>query len=280
VPKSLRVEPGAKHPVWKTQLHVSAIQSSPKNAVQSNESTTMTTLYLRNLIKIYEGRQIVNSVSLNVESGDVVGLLGPNGAGKTTTFYMTVGLVKPDKGNVCLDDEDITDYPMHIRARKGIGYLPQEPSIFRKLSVKQNIMAILEILPISASEREERAKMLLDELGIHHLSAQKANVLSGGEKRRVEITRSLATNPSFILLDEPFAGIDPLAVNDIKKIIAHLKRRGIGILISDHNVRDTLGVCDNAYILCDGEVIESGPPQKIANSEAACRAYLGDEFRL
>jgi lipopolysaccharide export system ATP-binding protein len=219
-------------------------------------------------------------VNLDLESGDVVGLLGPNGAGKTTTFYMTVGMVKPDKGQVLLDDEDMTDYPMFLRARKGVGYLPQETSIFRKLTVKQNVLAILEIFPISAAERQERAEMLLDELGIKHLSDQKAYVLSGGEKRRLEISRSLATNPSFILLDEPFAGIDPLAVNDIKNIIGHLKRRGIGILISDHNVRDTLGVCDEAYILCDGEVIESGSPEKIASSEAAIRVYLGDEFTL
>jgi lipopolysaccharide export system ATP-binding protein len=240
----------------------------------------MPILYLKDLMKKYGGRRVVNSVSLNIKSGDVVGLLGPNGAGKTTTFYMTVGLLKPDGGNVLLDDEDITDYPMHIRARKGVGYLPQDPSIFRKLSVKQNIMAILEILPVSDSKRGERAEMLLEELGIQHLSQQKASVLSGGEKRRLEISRSLATNPSFILLDEPFAGVDPLAVKDIKNIIEHLKRRGIGILISDHNVRDTLGVCDRAYILCDGQVIESGSPQKIASSEAACRAYLGDEFKL
>ena len=240
----------------------------------------MTTLHLRNLAKSYGGRQVVKSVQLNLESGDVVGLLGPNGAGKTTTFYMTVGMVRPDKGQVLLDDEDITDYPMFLRARKGVGYLPQETSIFRKLTVKQNVLAILEIFPISAAEREERAEMLLDELGIKHLSNQKAHVLSGGEKRRLEISRALATNPSFILLDEPFAGIDPLAVNDIKNIIVHLKRRGIGILISDHNVRDTLGVCDEAYILCDGEVIESGSPEKIASSEAAIRVYLGDEFTL
>ncbi len=240
----------------------------------------MTTLHLRNLVKSYGGRHVVKSVQLNLESGDVVGLLGPNGAGKTTTFYMTVGMVKPDKGQVLLDDEDITDYPMFLRARKGVGYLPQETSIFRKLTVKQNVLAILEIFPISAAEREERAEMLLDELGIKHLSNQKAHVLSGGEKRRLEISRALATNPSFILLDEPFAGIDPLAVNDIKNIIGHLKRRGIGILISDHNVRDTLEVCDEAYILCDGEVIESGSPEKIASSEAAIRVYLGDEFTL
>ncbi len=240
----------------------------------------MTTLHLRNLGKNYGGRHVVKSVNLDLESGDVVGLLGPNGAGKTTTFYMTVGMVKPDEGQVLLDDEDMTDYPMFLRARKGVGYLPQETSIFRKLTVKQNVLAILEIFPISAAERQERAEMLLDELGIKHLSDQKAHVLSGGEKRRLEISRSLATNPSFILLDEPFAGIDPLAVNDIKNIIDHLKRRGIGILISDHNVRDTLGVCDEAYILCDGEVIESGSPEKIASSEAAIRVYLGNEFTL
>lgn len=240
----------------------------------------MTTLHLRNLVKNYGGRHVVKSVNLDLESGDVVGLLGPNGAGKTTTFYMVVGMVKPDGGQVLLDDEDMTDYPMYLRARKGVGYLPQETSIFRKLTVIQNVLAILEIFPISAAERQERAEMLLDELGIMHLSDQKAHVLSGGEKRRLEISRSLATNPSFILLDEPFAGIDPLAVNDIKNIIGHLKRRGIGILISDHNVRDTLGVCDEAYILCDGEVIESGSPEKIASSEAAIRVYLGDEFTL
>ena len=240
----------------------------------------MTTLHLRNLGKNYGGRHVVKSVNLDLESGDVVGLLGPNGAGKTTTFYMTVGMVKPDTGQVLLDDEDMTEYPMFLRARKGVGYLPQESSIFRKLTVKQNVLAILEIFPISAAERQERADMLLDELGIKHLSDQKAHVLSGGEKRRLEISRSLATNPSFILLDEPFAGIDPLAVNDIKNIIDHLKRRGIGILISDHNVRDTLGVCDEAYILCDGEVIESGSPEKIASSEAAIRVYLGNEFTL
>ncbi|MGD2013929.1 MAG: LPS export ABC transporter ATP-binding protein, partial [Desulfobacterales bacterium] len=191
----------------------------------------MTTLYLKDLVKSYSKRQVVNSVSLMVKSGEVVGLLGPNGAGKTTTFYMTIGLVRPDKGKVLLDDEDITDLPMYQRARKGVGYLPQETSIFRKLTVKQNLMAILEILPIDSAERGRRADMLLEELGIKHLAKQKANVLSGGEKRRLEISRALATNPSFILLDEPFAGIDPLAVNDIKNIIGHLKRRGIGVLI-------------------------------------------------
>lgn len=240
----------------------------------------MAKLFVQNLVKTYHGRTVVNSVSLGVESGVVVGLLGPNGAGKTTTFYMTIGMVRPDDGEVFLDDENITDYPMYLRARRGVGYLPQETSIFRKLTVKQNIMAILEILDISKQEQESRADMLLDELGIKHLSNQKASVLSGGERRRLEITRSLATNPSFILLDEPFAGIDPLAVNDIKSIIGHLKNRGIGILVSDHNVRETLGACDTAYILNEGRVIESGPPEKIASSEIARRIYLGDEFRL
>jgi lipopolysaccharide export system ATP-binding protein len=193
---------------------------------------------------------------------------------------MTIGLIKSDKGQVFLDDEDITDSPMYLRARKGVGYLPQEASIFRKLTAKQNIMAILEILSISKSEREERAGMLLEELGIKNLADQKASVLSGGERRRLEISRALATNPSFILLDEPFAGIDPLAVIDIKNIIEHLKNRGIGILISDHNVRETLEACSKAYILSDGKVVESGSPEKIATSETARRIYLGDEFRL
>jgi lipopolysaccharide export system ATP-binding protein len=240
----------------------------------------MTTLNLQDLVKSYAGRRVVNSVSLSVDSGEVVGLLGPNGAGKTTTFYMAIGLIKPDEGKVLLADEDITDFPMHLRARRGVGYLPQETSIFRKLTVRQNLLAILEIQPIDAAERERRTEMLLDELGIRHLKDQKANVLSGGEKRRLEISRALATNPSFMLLDEPFAGIDPLAVADIKNIIGHLKSRGIGILISDHNVRETLCVCDNAYILVSGEVLESGPPTQVAASEAVCQAYLGDEFQL
>ncbi len=240
----------------------------------------MATLSLKKLVKTYNGRPVVNSVNLNIDDSSVVGLLGPNGAGKTTTFYMIIGIIKPDKGQVLLDAEDITSYPMYLRARRGIGYLPQETSIFRKLTVKQNIMAILEILPISKSEQKKRTDMLLGVLGINHLAEHKAILLSGGDRRRLEITRSLATNPSFILLDEPFAGIDPLAVIDIKKIIGHLKKRGIGILISDHNVRETLEVCDKAYILNDGKIIESGSPQKIAASETARRIYLGNEFKL
>ncbi|MDO9565267.1 MAG: LPS export ABC transporter ATP-binding protein [Candidatus Desulfaltia sp.] len=240
----------------------------------------MAKLSLQKLIKTYNGKRVVSGVSLDVEGGSVVGLLGPNGAGKTTTFYMAIGIIKPDEGKVFIDDEDITDYPMYMRARKGVGYLPQEPSIFRKLSVKQNILAILEALSISKSEQNYRTNMLLNELGIKHLADQKANMLSGGERRRLEITRALAANPSFILLDEPFAGIDPLAVIDIKNIIEHLKKRGIGILISDHNVRETLEVCGKAYILNEGKVIESGNPGKIASSEIARRIYLGEEFRL
>ena len=240
----------------------------------------MATLSLENLVKIYNGRQVVNSVNMKIKNNSVVGLLGPNGAGKTTTFYMAIGMIKPDKGHVFLDDEDITTYPMYLRARKGVGYLPQETSVFKKLTVKQNVMAILETLSISKLDQEERADMLLDELGIKHLMNQRANLLSGGERRRLEITRALATNPSFILLDEPFAGIDPLAVIDIKNIIAHLKKRGIGILISDHNVRETLEACDEAYILNDGKIIESGPPEKIVSSKTARRIYLGDEFKL
>jgi lipopolysaccharide export system ATP-binding protein len=240
----------------------------------------MAKLSIENLEKSYSGRKVVKKVGLTVASGEVIGLLGPNGAGKTTTFYMTVGMVKPDNGQVMLDDEDITDCPMYMRARKGVGYLPQEASIFRKMTVIQNVLAILETMPLGKAEQKKQAEALLEELGIAHLARQSANVLSGGERRRLEISRALATNPSFILLDEPFAGIDPLAVADIKKIIGHLKERGIGILISDHNVRETLEACDEAFILADGQVIESGSPQKIAQSQIARRIYLGDEFRL
>lgn len=240
----------------------------------------MATLSVRELVKAYRGRKVVDQVSLGVESGRVIGLLGPNGAGKTTTFYMTVGLVKPDSGRIFLDDMDITEYPMHIRARKGVGYLPQEASIFRKLTVRQNILAILETLPLTRQQRDDRTDKLLEELGIAHVADSKAAVLSGGERRRLEITRALATDPAFMLLDEPFAGVDPLAVIDIKKIIAHLKNREIGILISDHNVRETLGACDSAFILSDGKVIETGTPEQIASSAIARRIYLGDEFKL
>ncbi len=240
----------------------------------------MTVLSLRELVKIYRGRPAVSSVNLHVESGTVVGLLGPNGAGKTTTFYMAVGLIRPDGGQVFIDEEEITAFPMYRRARRGLGYLPQENSVFRKLTVMQNIMAVLEFFPLSKSEQEQRTLMLLDELGIRHLADRKAGVLSGGERRRLEISRALATNPAFMLLDEPFAGVDPLAVTDIKNIIAHLRARGIGILISDHNVRETLKACDYAYIMNAGRVIESGKPEQIVESETARRIYLGEEFSL
>ncbi len=240
----------------------------------------MARLVLKNLIKLYNGKKVVDEVSLSVKQGQVTGLLGPNGAGKTTTFYMTVGLIKPDSGSVTLDQEDITRYPMYIRARKGIGYLPQESSIFRKLTVKENITAILEVLPKNEFNIEEKAAGLMKELGISKLAHQKANSLSGGERRRLEISRVLATDPLFILLDEPFAGIDPLAVMDIQQIIYQLTKKGIGVLISDHNVRETLGVCDNAYIMGQGKVIESGNPDKIISSEIAKKIYLGENFKL
>ncbi len=223
---------------------------------------------------------MVDNVSLEVKRGRVTGLLGPNGAGKTTTFYMAVGMVKPDNGVVSIGDIDVTNFPMYIRARNGIGYLPQESSIFKTLSVKQNVLIILELLPESGKSHSEKADMLLDELRIRHLADQKAAVLSGGERRRLEITRVLATDPSFVLLDEPFAGVDPIAVSDIQKIITFLAKRNIGVLISDHNVRETLGVCDNALILNNGQVIESGSPGKIAESKIARKFYLGEEFRL
>ena len=240
----------------------------------------MATLIAEDLVKSYNGRRVVDAVSLEVESGTVVGLLGPNGAGKTTTFYMIVGLIRPDRGKVFLNGQDMTAFPMYLRARKGVGYLPQESSVFRKLTVEENILAILETLPMSRSERATRLKGLLQELGVEHLARQKAYALSGGERRRVEITRALVRAPSFILLDEPFAGIDPIAVADIQRIIEHLKERGIGVLISDHNVRETLGVCDRAYILNEGVLMESGTPEVIASSSVAREIYLGEEFQL
>ncbi len=242
----------------------------------------MSRLVLENLVKTYGGKTVVDQVSLNVDQGRVTGLLGPNGAGKTTTFYMTVGMIRPEKGTVHLDGEDITRYPMYVRARKGIGYLPQETSIFKKLTVRENITAILEVIEKKDTDIDihQKAESLMEELGILTLAGQKAVSLSGGERRRLEISRVLATDPLFILLDEPFAGIDPLAVIDIQQIISQLTDKGIGILISDHNVRETLGVCDTAYIMSQGVVMESGPPEKIISSKVAKRIYLGDNFRL
>jgi lipopolysaccharide export system ATP-binding protein len=240
----------------------------------------MATLKTHALTKAYGGRTVVKGVSLEVTSGEIVGLLGPNGAGKTTTFYMTVGLTAPDSGRVTLDGEDVTDDPMYLRARRGIGYLPQEPSIFRGLTVEQNVLAILETLPLSSAERRQRARDLLAELGLTTVAASPAYTLSGGERRRAEITRALVMSPKFILLDEPFAGIDPIAVTDIQKIIHHLKERGIGVLITDHNVRETLKITDRAYIVTDGNIFRAGTPASLAGDEEVRRIYLGTDFRL
>ena len=235
-------------------------------------------LQAEGLVKIYGGKKVVDRVSIVIEREDIVGLLGPNGAGKTTTFYMVVGLTRPNEGKVFLDDQDITHDPMYLRARKGINYLAQEPSVFRKLTVEQNLLAILEMLDIPARERKLRLEQLLGELDISHLAKQKASLLSGGERRRLEITRALVTEPRFMLLDEPFAGIDPLALNDIQQIIKQLKDRGLGIIISDHNVRETLNVCDTAYIISEGKIVEHGSPEKILKSEIARCVYLGEDF--
>ena len=232
------------------------------------------------LYKTYAGREVVSGVDLEVHSGQVIGLLGPNGAGKTTSFYMVVGLATPDKGTVYLDDQPITDLPMYRRARAGISYLPQEASVFRKLTVAENLLAILETLDLSAVDQQQRLEELLDDLNIGHIRNSKGYALSGGERRRVEIARSLVLEPAFLLLDEPFAGIDPIAVIDIQGIISTLRDRGIGVLISDHNVRETLGVCDQAYILNQGKVLEFGTPEQIAASSTAREIYLGDKFRL
>ncbi|HWT45066.1 MAG TPA: LPS export ABC transporter ATP-binding protein [Vicinamibacterales bacterium] len=240
----------------------------------------MPTLRTQDLTKSYGGRTVVKGVTVGLESGEVIGLLGPNGAGKTTTFSMIVGLTAPDAGRVLLDGTDVTDDPMYIRARKGIGYLPQEASVFRGLTVEQNIMAILETLDISGAERRTRLRDLLAELGLTPLAKSPAYTLSGGERRRCEITRALVMSPKFMLLDEPFAGIDPIAVTDIQNIIFHLKQRGIGVLITDHNVRETLRITDRAYIVHDGTIFRSGTPDSLAADEEVKRIYLGSEFRL
>jgi lipopolysaccharide export system ATP-binding protein len=240
----------------------------------------MSHLLCENLIKSFRHKRVVDSVNIEIRGGEVVGLLGPNGAGKTTIFYMIVGLLQPNGGTIYLNDEEITSLPMYLRARKGIGYLPQEPSVFRKLTVEENLMAILETLVISKKERKNRLEGFLNELGLTSLRKQKAYVLSGGERRRVEITRALVLSPSFILLDEPFSGIDPIAVLDIQSIIRQLKSKGIGIIITDHNVRETLGVCDRAYIINEGCILEEGDPESIARSNKARKIYLGEKFEL
>ncbi len=232
------------------------------------------------LLKIYKKRHVVNGISIEVNSGEIVGLLGPNGAGKTTTFYMITGLIRPNGGQIFMDDHDLTRLPMYKRARRGIGYLPQEPSIFRKLNVEQNIMAILETLPLSRKQRKERLEQLLEDLDVKSLAKSMAYNLSGGERRRVEIARALVTQPKFILLDEPFSGIDPITVEEIQKIIFRLKQGGLGILITDHNVRETLSVTDRAYIIFEGEILKAGNAEYLANDPEARKIYLGEKFRL
>ena len=233
-----------------------------------------------NLVKEYKKRKVVNGISIEVKMGEVVGLLGPNGAGKTTCFYIMVGLIRPESGEVVYNGKKLTSLPMYQRAREGIGYLPQEPSVFRKLTVEENIMAILETKKVSKLEMKKRARSLLKELNILHIKNTKAYSLSGGERRRVEITRALASSPSFILLDEPFAGIDPIAVTDIQEIISRLRDKGIGVLITDHNVKETLNITDRAYIINEGKIIAKGHPQTIANCEKVKQIYLGEQFSL
>jgi len=232
------------------------------------------------LVKVYGKRRVVNRVSIEVQRGEIVGLLGPNGAGKTTTFYMITGMVWPSAGKIFLDDLEVTHHPMYRRARLGLGYLSQEPSIFRQLTVEQNVMAILETMPLTAGERKQRLEQLLEELSVAHLARNKAYTLSGGERRRVEITRALVTNPKFILLDEPFAGVDPIAVEDIQTIVRDLKQRNIGVLITDHNVHETLSITDRAYLLYEGTVLKSGSAEMLANDPEARKLYLGDKFKL
>jgi lipopolysaccharide export system ATP-binding protein len=243
-------------------------------------TTEPTKLVVKDLVKKYQGRCVVNQVNLEVHEGQIVGLLGPNGAGKSTTFFSVVGIIRPDSGAVLLNGEDLIQVPMYMRARKGITYLPQEPSVFRKLTVEENILAILETMDISRDERQLRLQELLADLNISHLAKHKADRLSGGERRRVEISRALVTHPKFILLDEPFAGIDPIAVLEIQGLIQSLRAKGIGVLISDHNVRETLRVCDWAYIMHEGRILEAGNPLTIAQSDLARRTYLGDQFSL
>jgi len=240
----------------------------------------MSTLQSKHLVKYYHKRAVVDGVSIVVNPGEVVGLLGPNGAGKTTTFYMIIGFIRPDDGNVFLGDSDISRYPMYRRAGMGIGYLAQEASVFRKMTVEENIMSILEFRKLSRKERKNKLEELLMELDIIHLRKSKAYTLSGGERRRVEITRALVNNPKFILLDEPFAGIDPIAVEDIQKIINRLVERGLGVLITDHNVRETLSICNRAYIMCDGKILKTGSSEFLANDPEARKIYLGEKFKL
>jgi len=255
--------------------------SSTQSAITGSlNPATVHTLEMKDLKKSYKGRTVVNGVSFELKSGQVVGLLGPNGAGKTTSFYMTVGLVTPDEGQVLLDGQDISTWPMHKRAQNGVAYLPQEASVFRKMTAEENIMAVLETLPLAENERRDRLQRLLDDFSLNPIAKQKAFTLSGGERRRVEVARALALNPVFLLLDEPFAGIDPIAVADIQRMIQVLRKRHIGVLITDHNVRETLEICDLGYLLNSGKLIEKGTPEQIASSKTAREVYLGENFQF
>jgi len=250
------------------------------NGTNGHSAASDRSLSVRDLVKSYGNRRVVDSVSLDVRPGEVVGLLGANGAGKTTTFYMAVGLERPQQGKVLLNGRDVTRLPMYLRARLGLGYLPQEPSIFRKLTAEQNILAVLEVLSLSREERMSRVEQLLEEFGVSHVRRIRGDALSGGERRRVEIARCLATEPDYILLDEPFAGIDPLAIDDIREIIIYLRGQGIGILITDHNVRETLGITDRAYIMTEGRILRSGVPADLIEDKDVRRFYLGERFEL
>ena len=247
---------------------------------QRRAATNPLVLSAHDLVKVYKGRRVVRGVSVDIKQGEIVGLLGPNGAGKTTTFYMIVGLTRPDGGQVMLGNDDITSLPMYLRAQRGISYLPQEASIFRKLTVEQNLLAVFETMGLPLAERDRRTRKLLEEFGVTHIAKSRAYALSGGERRRVEIARALAINPAFILLDEPFAGIDPIAVLEIQRIVSQLRSRGIGILITDHNVRETLKITDRAYIIKEGEIFRQGVPQSLSTDAEVRRIYLGESFNL
>ena len=237
-------------------------------------------LYAENITKTYRGRKVVNNISVTVNQGEIVGLLGPNGAGKTTSFYMIVGLIKPLSGHIYLEDSDITKFPMYKRAQSGIGYLAQEASVFRKLTVEQNIKSVLELTKLSKKEQHDKTEALLEEFGLNHIRKNRGDLLSGGERRRTEIARALATDPKFVLLDEPFAGVDPVAVEDIQKIVAHLKKRNIGILITDHNVQETLAITDRTYLMFEGKILKTGTPEELAQDEMVRKVYLGQNFEL
>ena len=256
--------------LWAYSINVIFVESNLVNI----------TIHAKDLVKSYKGRTVVNHVSVSVKQGEIVGLLGPNGAGKTTSFYMVVGLIKPDEGSVFLNDQDITKLPMYKRAQMGIGYLPQEASVFRKLTVEDNIMAVLEMTKLTKGERQTKLESLLDEFNLHHVRGNNGDSLSGGERRRTEIARALAVDPKFILLDEPFAGVDPIAVEDIQTVVARLKYKNIGILITDHNVNETLSICDRAYLLIEGKIFKHGTAEELAEDDQVRRLYLGTNFEL